>query len=254
MGAAAGRNRGLGNANEADSLVPMAFHMTQDPISGDVAPAMGQGTGQGCASIGVAYPIQKARSPCGGGQGGAGLGEDGDPMFTVDTGPEHGVVTGAICANGKAAGSATQQDAEAGMLVPFDTTQITSAANRWAPQPGDPCHPLAAEGHPPAVATMAVQEDGQNGVTIRDTAGSLRADAPGSQPCGTLALASMVRRLTPRECERLQGFPDDFTLITYRGKPAADGPRYRALGNSIAVPCLAWIGRRIEIVDAAQRR
>jgi DNA (cytosine-5)-methyltransferase 1 len=54
-----------------------------------------------------------------------------------------------------------------------------------------------------------------------------------------------VRRLTPRECERLQGFPDDWTAITYRGKPAADGPRYKALGNSMAVNVMRWIGLRI---------
>jgi DNA (cytosine-5)-methyltransferase 1 len=60
-----------------------------------------------------------------------------------------------------------------------------------------------------------------------------------------------VRRLTPRECERLQGFPDDYTLVTYRNKPAADGPRYRALGNSMAVPVMRWIGERICAVDAA---
>lgn len=54
-----------------------------------------------------------------------------------------------------------------------------------------------------------------------------------------------VRRLTPMECERLQGFPDGYTAITYRNKPAADGPRYKALGNSMAVPVMAWIGRRI---------
>lgn len=59
-----------------------------------------------------------------------------------------------------------------------------------------------------------------------------------------------VRRLTPRECERLQGFPDDYTLITYRGKPAADAPRYRALGNSMAVPVMQWIGERIAWVEA----
>jgi DNA (cytosine-5)-methyltransferase 1 len=59
-----------------------------------------------------------------------------------------------------------------------------------------------------------------------------------------------VRRLTPRECERLQGFPDDYTLIPYRGKLAADGPRYKALGNSMAVPVMAWIGRRIQMVEA----
>ena len=59
-----------------------------------------------------------------------------------------------------------------------------------------------------------------------------------------------VRRLTPRECERLQGFPDDFTAVPYRGKPAADGPRYKALGNSMAVPVMHWIGKRIQMVEA----
>ncbi|MHB1938366.1 MAG: DNA (cytosine-5-)-methyltransferase [Acidobacteriaceae bacterium] len=57
-----------------------------------------------------------------------------------------------------------------------------------------------------------------------------------------------VRRLTPRECERLQGFPDDYTLVEYRGRQAADGPRYRALGNSMAVPVMRWIGARIAAV------
>lgn len=54
-----------------------------------------------------------------------------------------------------------------------------------------------------------------------------------------------VRRLTPTECARLQGFPDDYLDITYRNKPAADGPKYKALGNSWAVPCVTWIGQRI---------
>jgi DNA (cytosine-5)-methyltransferase 1 len=58
-----------------------------------------------------------------------------------------------------------------------------------------------------------------------------------------------VRRLTPVECERLQGFPDGYTAIEYRGKPACDGPRYKALGNSMAVPVLRWLGKRIEQVN-----
>ena len=61
--------------------------------------------------------------------------------------------------------------------------------------------------------------------------------------------AMTVRRLTPRECERLQGFPDDWTLIPWRKKCAEDcpdGPRYRALGNSMAVNVMAWIGERID--------
>jgi DNA (cytosine-5)-methyltransferase 1 len=64
--------------------------------------------------------------------------------------------------------------------------------------------------------------------------------------------ASAVRRLTPRECERLQGFPDDFTLVPHRGKPMADGPRYKMLGNSMAVPVVRFIGERIAMVEAMQ--
>ncbi|MFK1437595.1 DNA cytosine methyltransferase [Pseudomonas aeruginosa] len=54
-----------------------------------------------------------------------------------------------------------------------------------------------------------------------------------------------VRRLMPVECERLQGMPDGWTLVPYRGKPAADAPRYKAIGNSMAVPCVAWLGARL---------
>jgi DNA (cytosine-5)-methyltransferase 1 len=60
-----------------------------------------------------------------------------------------------------------------------------------------------------------------------------------------VATAMSVRRLTPVECERLQGFPDGHTDVPYRGKPAADGPRYKAIGNSMAVPVMRWIGGRI---------
>jgi DNA (cytosine-5)-methyltransferase 1 len=60
---------------------------------------------------------------------------------------------------------------------------------------------------------------------------------------------SAVRRLTPKECERLQGFPDDYTLVPHRNKPMSDGPRYKALGNSMAVPVMHWIGKRIQMVE-----
>ncbi len=64
--------------------------------------------------------------------------------------------------------------------------------------------------------------------------------------------AMQVRRLTPVECERLQGFPDNYSRIPWRGKPAdhcPDGPRYKALGNSMAVPVMRWIGERIQRVE-----
>jgi DNA (cytosine-5)-methyltransferase 1 len=63
---------------------------------------------------------------------------------------------------------------------------------------------------------------------------------------------SAVRRLTPRECERLQGFPDDYTQISWRGKEPEDCPnghRYKAMGNSMAVPVMRWIGERIQMVE-----
>jgi len=66
-----------------------------------------------------------------------------------------------------------------------------------------------------------------------------------------LVVQTAVRRLTPTEAERLQGFPDGHTMIPWRGKDAAacpDGPRYKALGNSMAVPVMRWIGRRIESI------
>jgi len=87
------------------------------------------------------------------------------------------------------------------------------------------------------------------------TVGTLRSNTRNnSDPATEAAMHVMhgmaVRRLTPKECERLQGFPDGYTDVIYRKKPAADGPRYRALGNSMAVPVMAWIGQRIAEVEA----
>jgi DNA (cytosine-5)-methyltransferase 1 len=158
---------------------------------------------------------------------------------------DHGVaghlqpVAGTLQANGKAAGSATQQDAEAGMLVPiaFDSrqecvssTEVFGALGSSSPQAqavcitGDITHTLKAEG-------FDASEDG----TGR------------GQPI-IAATYTDVRRLTPRECERLQSFPDDYTLVPVgkRGKLAKDGPRYKALGNSMCVYNMRWIGRRID--------
>lgn len=109
-------------------------------------------------------------------------------------------------------------------LIAFDTTQITSKLNRNNPQPGDPCHPLAAGAHPPAIT------------------------------------GSAVRRLTPLECERLQGFPDGWTCLcqpleAYAPDPDAaalrctcpDSPRYRALGNAVTVSVVEYLARRLKM-------
>ena len=98
----------------------------------------------------------------------------------------------------------------------------------------------------PAVATIS-GKDISHSLTAPKRH-SCSEDGTGRMP-PTISKDMSVRRLTPRECERLQGFPDDYTLIQYRNKPAADGPRYKAMGNSMAVPVMRWIGRRIQMVE-----
>ena len=110
------------------------------------------------------------------------------------------------------------------------------------------------------VATVAFSAK-DHGADAGYLAPTLRAMGHGASHAnggGQVAVAAtmQVRRLTPRECERLQGFPDDWTLIPWRGRPASecpDGPRYKALGNSMAVPCMRWIGERIAASAGGER-
>ncbi|WP_065493994.1 DNA cytosine methyltransferase [Burkholderia sp. CCA53] len=104
-------------------------------------------------------------------------------------------------------------------------------------------------GHLAVAVNIRGREGGGTAELSGDIATALRASQGGGDKLHALT-GSAVRRLTPRECERLQGFPDDYTLINVRGKPAADGPRYKALGNSMAVPVMHWIGKRIELVES----
>ncbi|MDW7789944.1 phage N-6-adenine-methyltransferase [Morganella morganii] len=105
-------------------------------------------------------------------------------------------------------------------------------------------------GQPPAIALAGntigrAPQNGGNGTGYDESGVSYtltKSDIHG------VSVRNNVRRLTPVECERLQGFPDNHTLISWRGKDAADcpdGPRYRAIGNSMAVPVMRWIGERI---------
>lgn len=177
--------------------------------------------------------------------------------------------TGALSTGGGKAGQGVPM-----AVIPFDTTQITSPGNYSRPKPGDAMHPLAAGAHPPAIAVCATgdiahtlkaegfdgSEDGTGRgvptIAVHGTQDPLTQAECGfplgrnhGQENAVLAPAMAVRRLTPRECERLQGFPDNHTLVPHRGKPAADGPRYKAIGNSWAVNCAEWIGERIAEVD-----
>ncbi len=95
---------------------------------------------------------------------------------------------------------------------------------------------------------VAFTQNQRNEVRELDVIGALQAQ-PGMKQQAYLSQSLGVRRLTPRECERLQGFPDDYTLVTHRNKPACDGPRYKAIGNSMAVPVIRWICKRIQEND-----
>lgn len=98
--------------------------------------------------------------------------------------------------------------------------------------------------------TPAVAFDAYN-QAVSDKAAALRTAAGGVYD-NTVMTLMQVRRLTPTECERLQGFPDNYTQIAWRNKAAEDcpdGPRYKAMGNSMAVPVMRWIGERIQMVE-----
>jgi len=101
------------------------------------------------------------------------------------------------------------------------------------------------------VAQPVYGTDCYNGAITGDVAATLGTPGSSVNASGPTVMAAMqVRRLTPVECERLQGFPDNYSNIPWRKSPEApDGPRYKALGNSMAVPCMAWIGQRIAEVD-----
>lgn len=159
-------------------------------------------------------------------------------------------------------------------IICVDTTQITSKGNYSNPKSGDPCHPLASKGHAPLVtgslaasgagterpAGQANEPDflvagfkrGQ-GSRARSIGYSdeqnptLGASNSGTQTPPGVIHQQGVRRLTPRECERLQGFPDDWTQVPYRGKAMSDSARYRMLGNAVAVPVVQWILRHLKI-------
>ena len=102
-----------------------------------------------------------------------------------------------------------------------------------------------------AVAYVGGVDYENNGHTMDEPTGPLMKGSPtgGGRPLPAIATSMQVRRLTPVECERLQGFPDGYTDIKPKGKPTPDGPRYKALGNSMAVPVMRWIGDRIKQVE-----
>jgi len=165
---------------------------------------------------------------------------------------EH-LVVGALCSDSHP-GSYSGQDAYTGRLIATAFTQNTRDEVRYINGDGQITGALAASSGMKQTnyisfePGIAAREGGENRFTAEVT-GALRKDI-GDNPAA-VATSTAVRRLTPTEYERLQGFPDDYTAIPWRRKAAnqcPDGPRYKALGNSMAVPVMQWIGKRIMVI------
>lgn len=171
-----------------------------------------------------------------------------DCLAAGKTGFSVGEVPGALHGGGKSGGRAA---------VAFSCKDYgADAADEVSPTMRAMGH---GDSHANAGGQLAVAF--QDRVRGDDGRGYDRPPAASLDVCGTLetvkpfnvALPWAVRRLTPRECERLQGFPDDFTAIPRGNKPVADGPRYKALGNSMAVNVMRWIGERIDLFERLKR-
>ncbi len=218
--------KGAGVNDTRKSKGPSNLLVTHS-LRADGFDASEDGTGRGTPII----PILEAGKRCGtrnDARDGIGIGEQGDPMFTLQSGAQHEVAQLSMCevreTNDRATGPCEDREGAGGNAALPEMRPVafqTRIARNGRGQPEEICPTLQG------------------------------ADAGATSDMRPAVASGMaVRRLTPRECLRLQGFHDNWLDVNFRGKPAADGPKYRAIGNSMAVPCIHWIGERIEEVQA----
>ncbi len=275
------------HANAGGQLAAaIAFDSRQDPVSSEhVFGALGSSSPQAQA---VAYAIQAGALRANPMSGPDGVGVQEGIAYTMEARAEVQAVcvTGDVTHTLKAEGFDASEDGtgRGQPIIAFQTRGSNLDVGDIAGTLGTNAD--RASGSAPMVASVALRgrDGGATAEMGDDVAGCLRASGGGGDKAHAL-IGMAVRRLTPRECERLQGFPDDYTLIPWveyqrmqraavkhgssfeaelrkRGKQlrdrdlwphfdCPDGPRYKALGNSMAVPVMRWIGSRI---DAAVRR
>ena len=188
---------------------------------GDICQTVTSTWGSGGGNIpfvqNVSYALQGAGATS---QSGNGVGYKEEQSFTLNTTDVHGVAFGWQNSSSQSMSIDTisptlDKSKTPAVAVPYDLHGVTSPTNRQNREDGDPCHTLAR--HSAAHASI-------------------------------VTASTSVRRLTPIECERLQGFPDNYTQIPWNKKVSVDCPdglRYKAMGNSMAVPVMNWIGTRI---------
>ena len=202
------------------------------------------------------------------GPGGSGFGDADEPSYTLTAGEQvrHGVAIGTDCYNGAITGNVAATIGTPGSSVnasgPTVMQPVAFSRNDDGGDATEDCAPTMrvagrAGGMLGVAQSVGSFKPGQSAAARSigyetEIAPSLEGGGGGNNK-PAVHVAMQVRRLTPVECERLQGFPDGYTNIPWRGKPESpDGPRYKALGNSMAVPVMRWIGERIQAATARQ--
>lgn len=204
---------------------------------------------------------------------GLGVGKEGDPCPTLTKGDKHAVlyenhpndsrVTGPhdvapSCVSRYGTGGGNVPLVQEAVIFQTSELRLTGKITEQTVCPTLKANTKAGDTEPKVIAFepgIATRE-GNESRFVKELSPTLRKEM-GDNQVAVSDNRMAVRRLTPRECERLQGFNDDHTLIPWRNKPAdqcPDGPRYKALGNSMAVPCMAWIGKRIDAVEKLNRK
>jgi DNA (cytosine-5)-methyltransferase 1 len=223
--------KGIGNQDLEDGrglvLEPISFHPTQDPITSTDGTTHGLGCGSsgGQASIAVAFNIAPGKG-----------------ALKDDIHVTNAYVSKTIDASGS---NPSMHQGGAAIVWAADLSQKAEGIGYKKEQA--PC--LAVGTHPGHGAHVhAVMETVAPTLTAsNDPSRSPQSTEVTNQVAAIHSVSMAVRRLTPTECERLQGFPDGYTNIPWRkAAESPDGPRYKALGNSWAVPVVAWIGKRIQ--------
>lgn len=193
---------------------PAPRRQTRESVAGTLGGGIGRGRGAGACAVATARVAGPLISNASGGRRGTDL--DGNGAYIP--------VTSGTLNPGAHPGGCNGQDAHSNLLIAQTARAVTSKWAKGSGGPaGDECQNLVAECVTPGF--HKADNNGTNGLVVFQP----RVDGP----------LVGVRRLTPRECERLQGFPDDWTA------GFSDSARYRMIGNAVAVPCAQWLGKRI---------
>lgn len=226
----------------------------------------GGGLGTDFDLDGGVIPIQEiGKRQSGTAENGVGHGKPGDPMFTLQAGAIHGIAhslradgfdgsedgtgrgTPLVISHGQANAEVVSDGSPS--LTCNHEAPIVFTSKDSGSDAGSLSPTLRAGTHSKSHANGGCAPAVCSPITAGCAKGSGVNDGKKGAPQNLLIHSMAVRRLTPLECEKLQGFPPGYTAIEYRGKPACDGPRYKALGNSMAVPVISWIGNRMDLVD-----